>query len=283
LIRPLATYTFYSVLTFLFWNLSKKPLTTRIARLATAYEVDVFIFTECTIRATEMLEALNTNVDNTFHLTDSLCDEIVIYTRFSSEFLTKYNESGRYSIRRLALPGRPDILVASVHLPSQLFSSVDSLSFECARFADAIRKAELGIGHARTVVAGDFNLNPFESGMIGALSLHGVMSRDVAEKGSRIVQGEKYPFLYNPMWSHFGDRSSKPPGTYFYERAEQNVFFWNMFDQVLIRPDLLEMFDSKDLEILTDDGEDTLLQANGRPDHSDGSDHLPVLFRLDLR
>jgi len=48
---------------------------------------------------------------------------------------------------------------------------------ECIRLADEIRREELGIGHERTVLMGDFNMNPFEIGMISATGLHAVMDR----------------------------------------------------------------------------------------------------------
>lgn len=55
-----------------------------------------------------------------------------------------------------------------------------------------------------------------------------------------------------------------------------------MFDQVLIRPDLLEAFDNKDLMILTSDGVTSFISRQGLPDSTVASDHLPLLFKLML-
>jgi hypothetical protein len=84
------------------------------------------------------------------------------------------------------------------------------------------------------------------------------------------------------MWGYFGDVTGSPAGTYYYERAEQTMYFWNIFDQVLLRPDLLPYFRSEDLQILTGDGRSSFLSAKGLPDNSIASDHLPVLFKLHL-
>jgi len=84
------------------------------------------------------------------------------------------------------------------------------------------------------------------------------------------------------MWGHFGDGSIGPPGTYYDDRSGHVAYFWNMFDQVLVRPDLLDYFATEDVQILTDDGLEALLTRNGRPDSTMASDHLPLLFRLDL-
>jgi len=58
-------------------------------------------------------------------------------------------------------------------------------------------------------------------------------------------------------------------------------FFWHMFDQVLIRPALLNYFDNRNLQILRTAGEVSLVTKNGLPDKSK-SDHLPLLFKLNF-
>lgn len=55
-----------------------------------------------------------------------------------------------------------------------------------------------------------------------------------------------------------------------------------MFDQVLIRPALLDRFATQDVQILHTDGERSLLSSRGIPDTSIASDHLPILFKLAL-
>jgi hypothetical protein len=82
------------------------------------------------------------------------------------------------------------------------------------------------------------------------------------------------------MWSFLGDESRGPAGTFFQSRSEHKVFFWNMFDQVLIRPALLERFRMEDLMIVEHTGKEPLLTGRGRPDRGVGSDHLPILVRL---
>jgi len=271
------------MLTFLFWNLNNRPIEDRVRRLATRHEPDVLILTECAIPAVTMLRTLNTgNETGDYHLTDGKCDEVVIYTRFSREFTVPMHESGRYTIRAISLPARDQILLAATHLPSKLFIEEHGQTLECVGLAEAIRATERRAGHSRTVLVGDFNMNPFEAGISAAMGLHGVMAREVARRGMRTVQGASYPFFYNPMWGHFGDASKGPPGTYYYERADHNVFFWNIFDQVLIRPSILDAFDNENLMVLTDDGSDFFLSERGRPDRRTASDHLPMVFGLNL-
>jgi hypothetical protein len=84
------------------------------------------------------------------------------------------------------------------------------------------------------------------------------------------------------MWNFFGDaRGDKPPGTYYRAGSDNVEYFWHTFDQVLIRPDLLDRFESGKLRILTTDGIAGFLR-NGIPNKSNASDHLPLLFKIAL-
>ncbi len=124
-------------------------------------------------------------------------------------------------------------------------------------------------------------MNPFETGVVSAAGMHAVMDRNVAQRGTRIVQDREYPFFYNPMWRFFGDGTPGPSGTCYYPRSEHKVYFWNIFDQVLVRPALLDRFRLDDLAVIDHTGEESLLTETGIPSRKLGSDHLPVLFGLD--
>jgi len=107
------------------------------------------------------------------------------------------------------------------------------------------------------------------------------MSKQVAQRKTRRVSGRDFDLFYNPMWSHFGDAGNRPSGTFYYEKAEHVNYFWHIFDQVLLRPDLIGGF-ADDLKILTMAGNIPLVDRNGRPDRKNASDHLPILLGLDF-
>jgi hypothetical protein len=108
------------------------------------------------------------------------------------------------------------------------------------------------------------------------------MSRRVASRETRTVQGREYRFFYNPMWSHFGDARNDTAGSYYYDAGEHVNYYWNMFDQVLLRPELAEHFDPTGLSIVRAVGERSLVRPDGRPDPANGSDHLPILFEVEF-
>ena len=268
---------------FLFWNINRKGIQQSIVRLARRYKIDVLMLAECQIEPGILLRELNEGGRFGYHYSPKIgCEKIELFTQFSREFIQPIHESGRLTIRHLKLPGLTDILLAITHFPSKLHWSESSQAMECVELSSSIRIAEGQVGHARTVLVGDLNMNPFENGVVSANGLHGVMSRSIAKKGMRVVQEREYPFFYNPMWGLLGDGTPGPSGTYYYGSAEHIAFFWNTFDQVLIRPDLLPSFDNKGLEIPESDGEVSLLSNKGLPDAKVASDHLPVVFKLAL-
>ena len=75
-----------------------------------------------------------------------------------------------------------------------------------------VTEAEEQVGHTRTVIVGDFNMNPFEPGMAGILGFQAVMDRRIAQRITRTVDRKEYSFFYNPMWSRLGDLSKDHQG-----------------------------------------------------------------------
>lgn len=270
------------MITFLFWNLNQQPLESHIARLASRHRVDVIILAECAILERVMTNELYRQTGRRFHLPFSICEKIRIFTGFPKRFLKAKCEKERFTIRRLNLPEVDEILIVATHFPSKLYWSREDQAQECSRLAEEIRREEENAGHSRTLLVGDLNMNPFEDGVVGATGLHGVMTKEIAARQGRVVQDRKYSFFYNPMWNFFGDATEGPPGTYYDRRSGHVCFFWNMFDQILLRPGLMPFFENEELRILTDDGETSLVSTKGFPDAAKASDHLPILFRLNF-
>ncbi|MFN0037665.1 MAG: hypothetical protein ACKVUS_21600 [Saprospiraceae bacterium] len=169
-----------------------------------------------------------------------------------------------------------------LHFQSRLHWSEADQNAHSSKLKLFIDDLEKQVSHDRTVVLGDFNMNPFQFGMVQAFGLHTTMDRRMAEMGSRMVDRDSYKFFYNPMWSFFGEKGKgQTNGTYFYRSANPIAYFWNIFDQVILRPSLLPAFDEDSLQILTNIRQTSLLNHTGVVDKNI-SDHLPVVFNLNL-
>jgi exonuclease III len=262
---------------FLFWNLNRTDLHGFVSRLAHQENIDVLILAECPTDPAVLLQTLNANSSD-YQYAAGNCGHLLFFTRFESSLLTPLFESHRVSIRHLTLPGRKSILVAAAHLPAKMNFSEESQMIESVHLAQSIDEVETTVGHQRTILLGDLNMNPFEAGMIIAGGLHAVISRRIAERKTRLVQRQKYKFFYSPMWNHFGDHG-ETCGTFYFEGSEHLCYYWNLFDQVLLRPDLLNGFVPENVRILTSIGDSSLLR-DGQPDKDTLSDHLPVTLEL---
>lgn len=266
-------------LTCLFWNVARKDLSDMVARLASERGADVVVLAENGGDPGETLDKLRRSVDPSFVHPKSEQGRIDVFGRGDDLELREVyvDASGRLTVRILRYGGT-ELLFAAAHLPSKIYWSREDQAAEVHELSQQIRAAEERRGHARTILVGDLNMNPFDDGVVQANGLHAMMTRATAEEGSRRVQGRDYPFFYNPMWGFFGDRTPGPPGTFYYRRNGHLSYEWNILDQVLVRPEVLPFFD--DVAIVTKIGETELIAASGRPDRKTASDHLPIVFRL---
>jgi hypothetical protein len=266
--------------TLVFWNVDGNVSLARVSALARECEADILILAENNNAVPDLLQELNRDASRLYFPDIGQSDRLTILTRFLPDRSILIRDSPGVSIRNYRMPLGDSFLVVAVHLSSKLRKKTEDQILSTTRLARIIRLAEENVGHARTLVIGDLNMNPFEVGMVGSEGLHGVMDRRIASTVSRVVQGEACPFFYNPMWGMLGDVGSSPPGTYFYNSGTEVNYFWNMFDQVLVRPTLLDSLSTDSVGIVTEIQGETLLTDSGRPNRNDSSDHLPIVCRL---
>lgn len=261
----------------LFWNLNSKPLRNEVFALATSHSVDLLVLAEDEVDRGIRLSDLNKNTSK-FFITPSVCERISIFSAFSDSFIRPRLESKYYSLREIRLPAHEPFLLMAIHWKSLMWRSTLSQTAAMMELARLVRQEEKKHGHERTLVAGDFNVDPFNEGMMAANGMHAVMSRSVALRRNREVSPfGKFPFFYNPMWSLYGDESTGPPGTYYRSSSEEICQYWHIFDQILVRPDLIPSLPKKSVTVLTEAGSTSLISDSGIPNQSD---HLPLLFEF---
>jgi hypothetical protein len=268
------------MLRFLFWNIGRAGIEGYVAKAVSGYRADVLMLAEC-VDPVPILQSLHAaGLTNYFHHHNPTAPSVEIFSILPLDRVVSLGDYRGLTFRRVVPPIGLDILLVGAHLPSKLYMTEDDQALLCPRFAEKISEYEESLGHKRTIFVGDLNMNPFEKGIVAANGFHATSSRAVAKRGMRTVKGEPYTFFYNPMWGHLGDKGSKPAGTYFFDRSQLTEYFWNMYDQVLIRPDLVDWFDDKSLEVISDVAGTSLLNENSRPNKEEISDHLPIVFSL---
>src|SRR3954466_3552200 len=178
--------------TLLFWNTNRRDLSKLAAALAHDVSADIVVMAECTAGFEDLMHAFNFGAGRVYQMDPWFPNRLVILSRYSRNSVTPVRDTPGISIRHYSPPIGSSFLLVAVHLPSKLHASEQDQVFSSARLAREIREAEGKVGHSRTIVLGDLNMNPFEPGVVAAGGLHAIMDRQIALQESRIVQGEKH-------------------------------------------------------------------------------------------
>jgi hypothetical protein len=264
---------------FVFWNVGKKPLESEITQLAVETKPDFLVLAEYEGDQAKLLKQINDNYPHLYAIPSIGCQRITIFSSFSPGHIHHKREQARFTIKELLNPGDIPLLLGMVHLPSKLRSNdIDQLSYAMT-LRNEIEQAEKEAGHRNTLVFGDFNMNPFDYGMLFAGGMHAISCLTTAKRESRIVHGQEKSFFYNPSWNLLGD-FTETPGTYFHKSPQTLALYWNTLDQVILRPSLARYLKPKSLSIIHKLRLGSLISPKGQPS---ASDHLPIKFSLDMK
>ena len=205
--------------------------------------------------------------------------KLQIFARLEVKMKEVYgaSDNGRMTVQEFTFANEK-YLLGIMHLPSKANWDNKDQAYEACVLSNIIRDLENERQNERTILCGDFNMDPFEEGLIAANAFHAMSTAESAMKGSRTIQSRMYNFFYNPMWSFFGDRTAGPAGTHHYRHSGHVSYDWHMYDQVLLRPACIDLL--RDLEIVVEASNVQLAGKDGRPDRQ-YSDHLPSWFALE--
>ena len=258
----------------LFWNTNKNSDINRIlGDIITENQITIAVLAEYTANLDELFSYLN---DKNVHMKEYKtigCDRITIIGFENNVIAGRQTDYASFQIINNSN------ILCCVHLPSKIYTNSEGMRdiIIDAIIADII-STEKQLRTEDTIVVGDFNINPYDFGCLDASKFHGLPIYEEAKKERRIIAGKEHKMFYNPMWNFFGDMQ-KPYGTYYYSGNKTNNPFWQIYDQVFIRPSLRNRFVDSSLKIITETEMNYLLNRNGHPDKRI-SDHLPIVFEI---
>lgn len=203
-------------------------------------------------------------------------------SEYLTEYLNKFERMLFYKIKYHKL----EFLLVPIHFPSRLYASVGRQKDIAVHFKKYIEKVERTT-KMDSIVIGDFNMNPFESGMIHPEGFHALPTRN-SEERIRFIGGINYRTFYNPSWEKFGDfeiidnlSKLRPGGSYYHENSNDINYYWYVFDQVIIRKSLIPNFCFEEFKYISSlNKNNDLLNDNFSPNDKKYSDHLPLKFQI---
>jgi hypothetical protein len=266
----------------MFWNTGRRDSGEAIGHLCQEHDVDVLLLAETETGSARLVTEINgvAGTKGTFWELPRLGSRVRAFTHYAPGLVRPIFDDSHVKMLELRLPIGMPLLIVAAHLPSKLWASPEDQKYRVRQLREDIATQEAHLGHRNTVVIGDLNVNPFEDALTAADGLQGVMDRVIAARPARTVQGQAWDYFYNPMWSRLGDDSEGPPGTYWHAGSGLVNHFWNTFDQVLLRPDVLSCYDPAGLVVPTHAADQVILLLGGGA--AGLSDHLPVALALSI-
>nr|WP_176699608.1 endonuclease/exonuclease/phosphatase family protein [Neobacillus massiliamazoniensis] len=204
---------------------------------------------------------------------ENLGSRITVLTTFPPGSIERIVDKRHYLLFRIQHSNVGKIMFGFTHIFSKSMKDENDYTSKVGRMINMIEAKESENKSDYTLLAGDFNMNPFEKGMLQGGSFHAFPTVHEAKKNKRTVDEEVYKMFYNPMWKYFGGNNGVP-GTYYTTPTHTYGLYWNIFDQVLYRPCLMDVVDN--IEIKTKIKGKDLIEENKIL----VSDHLPLYFKL---
>ena len=269
----------------LFWNINGKGNEFIDELEPVVQDTDILLLAETKIDDSEIRSHLNMERVEFKSFYDEHEITPKIYANIGHSALEHYSTapSKRLCFYILKTKEIGEVILSALHFPSKKYYEGNTQLNLANTYANWIRDTEKLRNNNQTLVVGDFNMNPFEEGMIQPHGFNSTLSGEIAKNGPRVFHFENYQYFYNPMWNWLGDRehnsgNKKVPGSFFHKSTgDVNQIYWNVFDKVIVRPDLIDIIDYSTLKIFDPKGTSGEKTSNNFENYSD---HYPLSFRL---
>lgn len=199
----------------IFWNTKKHTDFSTMLEILSQERPDILFLAE----TAESLIVSNSTLLNTNgyeYFENPGCDRILIVKQTDLK-LSLGKQSTYYSA---IVNHTENVKVISVHLPSQMYQSMDSLK---SHFRDFRSEIDIEFGSALTeniIVIGDFNVNPFEKPMIDFDGF--AASNSIKLKKEAVNLKVRKALYYNPTWTLY--QNNNFPGTKYFKRPSTSSF-----------------------------------------------------------
>lgn len=256
----------------LYWNIKSCSNIVILKEILLEQDIDHVILSDFKDSPDSLIHEISTLQ---YNYIKSVAADTVHFSRWNKDLCNNIYYDRHMNATKVNTITGPEIIIIGLHLPSKKNKDENDQYDMSVEYAQRIVTLERQFNNKNIIVIGDFNFNPFEKAMVAHKAFHSVMCENIANEQSRVIDDTEKPFFYNPTWMLYG-KNSPLHGTYFYRSAKSVNYFWNLFDQIIMRPSMIPYFQKEKLNIITKTNNYTLLDI----DHTvkiKYSDHLPII------
>lgn len=269
----------------LFWNINKKDtFINTIAEIVREEDIDIVAFAEFPQgRDAAFVRELKQVAPSFKHLEPFSPGKVEIFYKDGLVDISNIYNGRRITVDKVhSSIDNEDYYFVFCHLKDATMTDKKQLPGYARHTVKEIVGFEKDYRSKRTIVCGDFNMDPYESSMLEHDGFNAMQTTAIAMKRQRNVEGESYEMFYNPMWGLYGDLHAQDvSGTYYYAPGIPIQPYWHIIDQVILRPDVIPVFDKRLLKIVSKGQNYNLLNRNSNISDQ-YSDHLPIKFTLNI-
>lgn len=260
---------------YLFWNTYKNDnINAILCDLIIENSISIIVLSEYSANVNELLKMLHIQGISMQQIPTIGCERICIIGE-KGVCIEPQLQIDRATFQVI----NNNTILCGVHLNSQIYSdNAERREIDIEQIVFNILNLERELNTKKSIIVGDFNVNPYDKSCVSARYFHGIPIYEEAIRESRQVAGKEFYMFYNPMWNFLGD-FKEPFGTYYHNSAETINPYWNVYDQVIIRPALRKQFIDDNLLIITKTKKVSLLDQDRHPNRKI-SDHLPITFEI---
>lgn len=269
----------------LFWNINKKyTFIKTIAEIVREEDIDIVAFAEFPEGYVAAFEHELTNVHPSVkHLVPVTPGKVELFYKDATVDITPSYNGRRITVDKVhSKLDNEDYYFVFCHLKDALMTDKNQLPGYARHTVKEITGFENDVRSKRTIVCGDFNMDPYEQAMLEHDGFNAMQTSSIAMKRRRNVEDDSFEMFYNPMWGLYGDLHGQDvSGTYYYAPGQPIQQYWHIIDQVIMRPDVIPVFDKSQLKIVAKGCNYNLLNRNDSIS-TQYSDHLPIKFNLNI-
>jgi len=209
------------------------------------------------------------------HFENPGCSRVLIIKKKSVNLVLSRQNNYYTTVKEL----KTNTFIISVHLPSQMYQSIDALK----SFIREIRnEIDIYIGSSSQkdiLIIGDFNMNPYEKPMIDFDGFAASNSKKLKKEVTHLKT--KKELYYNPTWTLYSNNSF--PGTKYYKRPSTTSFDileHHYLDQVVLSYSLSQKLISETINVLKNTKNKFFFDLISNTIKL--SDHLPIIYEYKI-